>query len=132
MKKKREPEITYAVIYRVHHWSFPENEKFGGETVIQQSATSSVDEANDTTEMQAKRQACGYAATLGKTVFPDDVECTAKFIRTELRIDGRRQSSIVRAKRTNKIVTTKPVVPPPAPRPARQNKVPSPQPALTF
>lgn len=108
----KEPEFTFAVFYKIRHWKLPENEKANGAPVVLQSVKSLTDEDNDENRMQAKRQACGYAAKCGKTIFPDEVGFEIEFIRTEERINGRRKSVLVRTKRTRK-VTPSPVASPP-------------------
>ncbi|MCX6810433.1 MAG: hypothetical protein NTY30_01690 [Candidatus Berkelbacteria bacterium] len=128
--EKSEPTITFAIIYRVYHPEFPENKKSGGEQVIQQSVTSIVDGHNDETETQAKIQACSCARRMGKSAFPDDVECTAKFLRSERRENGRRPSAVVRAKRRAK--TTLPIITPPVIPPTPTRSVKPQQAAMTF
>ncbi len=115
----RESVVTYAFIVEVYHPDFPENPKKNGRRVIEQHVISVGAELNDEVRMQAKRTACSYASRILKVfAYPDDVNCTATCIRTERRINGRKESSVVKAKRVrqSKPMTAK-AAPPPIPTP---------------
>jgi len=90
---------NFILIYSVGHNKLPENKRHNNNRVVQQKITSCVSDDSEDNRTQAIRQACGFANKKGIIIFPDETGFTVEFIRSEIRIDGRRKSKIVAAKR---------------------------------